>query len=417
MFQFIKTTILLLFISLSTFGQIQEEIIPPFNIKTISFVKGNQNVVPLFELGETFSLEFDDLYGNEANYYYQFVHCDYDWKKSQLSRNEYLRGFDDLRVLEYENSFNTLQMYSHYRLSFPNKNTGFLVTGNYIIKILNEDKEVVFSRKFILYENIVSVPILVKKSSTVANIEYMQNLEFTVRSPNFNFLNAIDNVKVLIFKNGEINSGITNLKPMYTLGTDMVYKYQRETEFWGGNEYLYFDNSDIRYANNFIARVNQDTELYTSRLYTNDARANKSYTYFPDDNGNFKPNALDVEFPSIAADYAWVDFSLSAPAYFGKDDVYIVGMFNNYKLTEENKMEFDQKTGLYHKMMLIKQGFTNYEYVIANKNGKIDHKNAVDGNFFFTDNNYFIMVYYRDVNRLYDRVVGKGFANSRTTID
>ena len=148
--QYLKYTFLVLFIIGNTFAQVQVEILPPFNIKTISFVKGNENAVPVFELGETFNLEFDDLYGNEANYYYQFVHCDYDWKQSQLSRNEYLRGFDDLRVLEYENSFNTLQMYSHYRLRFPNKNTGFLVTGNYIIKILNENKEVVFSRKFIL---------------------------------------------------------------------------------------------------------------------------------------------------------------------------------------------------------------------------------------------------------------------------
>ena len=415
--QYLKNTFLVLFIGLNTFAQVQVEILPPFNIKTISFAKGNENAVPVFELGESFNLEFDDLYGNEANYYYQFVHCDYDWKKSQLSRNEYLRGFDDLRVLEYENSFNTLQMYSHYRLRFPNKSTGFLVSGNYIIKILNENKEVVFSRKFILYENIVSVPILVRKSSDVQNIDYMQNLEFTVRSPNFSFLNAIDNVKVLIFKNSEINNGITNIKPMYTLGTDMVYKYQRETQFWGGNEYLYFDNSDIRYPNNFIARVENDKDLYTARLYTNEARAGKGYTYFPSYFGNFKVNALDVEFPSIGADYAWVDFSLSAPAYFGKDDIYIVGMFNDYKLTDENKMEYDEKKGLYHKMILIKQGYTNYEYVIADKKGKIDIKNAIDGNYFFTDNNYYIMVYYRDVNRLYDRVVGKGFANSRNTIN
>lgn len=414
--QYLNTIFLILLINLTAFSQVQQEILPPFNIKTISFLKGNENVVPVFELGENFNLEFDDLFGNEANYYYQFVHCDYDWKPSQLSRNQYLRGFDDLRIQEYENSFNTLQMYSHYRLTFPNKNTGFLVTGNYIIKILNEEKEVVFSRKFILYENVVSVPILVKKSSNVQNIESLQNLEFTVRSPSFNFLNALDNVNVLIFKNSEINNGITNLKPMYTLGTDMIYKYQRETEFWGGNEYLYFDNSDIRYPNNFIAKVNQETELYTSRLFTNDARANKGYTNFPDQNGNFKVNALDVEFPNIAADYAWIDFSLSAPAYFGKDDIYVVGMFNNYKLSEENKMEFDSKTGLYHKMMLIKQGFTNYEYVIANKKGQIDNKNAIDGNYYFTDNDYFVMVYYRDVNQLYDRVVGKGIANSRNTL-
>ena len=415
--QYLKITFLLFFISFTNFAQVQEEVLPPFNIKTISFAKGNENVIPVFELGETFNLEFDDLFGNEANYYYQFVHCNYDWTPSQLSRNEYLRGFDDLRVLEYENSFNTLQMYSHYRLRFPNNNTGFLVSGNYIIKILNDKKEVVFSRKFILYENIVAVPITVRRGRDVKTIDYIQNLDFMVRSPNFTFLNALDNVKVLIFQNSQINSGIMNLKPMYTLGTDMIYKYQTETEFWAGNEDLYFDNSDIRYANNFIARVDQDTELYTARLYTNEARSSKGYTYFPDQNGNFKVNALDVEFPSIGADYAWVDFTLAAPANFGKEDVYIVGMFNNYKLTAENKMDYDEKSGMYKKMILIKQGFTNYQYVLADKKGKINNKNAIDGNYYLTENNYFIMVYYRDVNRLYDRVVGKGTANSRNIIN
>ena len=308
-------------------------------------------------------------------------------------------------------------MYSHYRLRFPNNNTGFLVSGNYIIKILNDNKEVVFSRKFILYENIVAVPITVRRGRDVKTIDYIQNLDFMVRSPNFTFLNALDNVKVLIFQNSQINSGIMNLKPMYTLGTDMIYKYQTETEFWAGNEDLYFDNSDIRYANNFIARVDQDTELYTARLYTNEARSSKGYTYFPDQNGNFKVNALDVEFPSIGADYAWVDFTLAAPANFGKEDVYIVGMFNNYKLTAENKMDYDEKSGMYKKMILIKQGFTNYQYVLADKKGKINNKNAIDGNYYLTENNYFIMVYYRDVNRLYDRVVGKGTANSRNIIN
>ena len=58
-----------------------------------------------------------------------------------------------LRIQEYYNSFNTLQIYSHYKLSFPNKFTRFLVSGNYLLKIVNEAKEVVFSRKFVIYED------------------------------------------------------------------------------------------------------------------------------------------------------------------------------------------------------------------------------------------------------------------------
>ena len=142
----------------------EKEVNAPYFIKTISFVQNGQNAIPVFLLGDTFQLQFDDLHGSEDNYYYRITHCDYDWKQSQLSVNEYLGGFNDQRIQDYSNSFNALQIYSHYRIAFPNKLTQLRVSGNYIISILNEDKEVVFSRKFIIYEDLVAVPLQIKRA-------------------------------------------------------------------------------------------------------------------------------------------------------------------------------------------------------------------------------------------------------------
>ena len=51
-------------------AQVEKEIPPPYNIKTVSFVQNSQNAIPIFRLGDTFQFQFDDLYGNEANYFY-----------------------------------------------------------------------------------------------------------------------------------------------------------------------------------------------------------------------------------------------------------------------------------------------------------------------------------------------------------
>jgi len=404
--------IFLFFVLISANAQVEKEVFPPYNIRTATFVQNGQNIVPLFKLGDPFQLEFDDLFGNEANYYYVLQHCDYDWKPSQLVKSEYIQGFDDQRIQDYTNSFNALQIYSHYRLQFPNKYTTLLVSGNYMLKILNEDKDVVFSRKFIVYEELVSVPMQVKRTRNVSEINFKQNLDFAIKSPNILFQSPLKNVKVLLMKNGQISTGITNIPPMYTIGNDLIYKYDAETQFWGGNEYLYFENKDIRAANNFIGKVDSNGGIYNSHLYTSNARAGNQYTFFPDINGNFIVTNLNVENNAIEADYAWVFFTLSAPAYFGKSDIYINGMFNNYALTTEFKMDYNKAKGVYEKAIMIKQGFTNYQYVIADKNGKIDDANAIDGNFYQTENNYFALVYYRENNQRYDRVIGKGQASS-----
>lgn len=405
-------SILLFLISLISFAQAEKEIAPPYNIKTVTFVQNNQNTIPIFRLGDSFEFQFDDLYGTEANYFYTITHCDYDWKPSQLVKNEYLIGFDDQRIIDYSNSLTTLQLYSHYKLAFPNRLTQFRVSGNYIIKILNDDKEVVFARKFILYEELVSVPMQVKRPRNLSVIDQKHNLEFSIKSATINFQSPLQNVKVMLLQNGRFDTAITNIKPQYTIGNDLIYRYDSETQFWAGNEFLFFENKDIRAANNNIARIDTNGGIYNSHLYTNQARANVPYTYFPDINGNFVVKNINAQRDEIEADYAWVFFTLSAPNYFGKKSIYINGMFNNFAIGDENKMDYNAEKGVYEKAIMIKQGFTNYQYVISDSKRNIDEENAIDGNFQQTENNYIGLVYYKENNQRYYRIIGRGIASS-----
>lgn len=406
-----------LFIFSNAVSAQEVEVNPPYYIKTISFVQGNQNIVPIVQLGDRFQFQFDDLNGNEENYYYHITHCDYDWKPSQLSINEFLIGFNDQRIVNYSNSFNTLQIYSHYAVDFPNKNTQLKVSGNYMISILNEDKQVVFSRKLIVYEELVSVPMQVKKARRINDLDYKHNLDFSIKSASITFQSPLTNVKVLLMQNGKFNTAISNIKPMYTIGNDLIYKYDAETQFWAGNEYYFFENKVIQAANNSISRVDSSTGLYNCYLYTSDARKNKPYTYFPDINGNYVIKNINAENNDIEADYAWIYFSLNAPSYANKGNIYITGMFNNNVLSDENKMDFNEKKGLFEKAIMIKQGFTNYKYTYTNPGKKIDEENAVDGNFYQTEDDYFAIVYYRENNQRYDRIIGRGIASSTNIIN
>ncbi len=404
---------LVLFLTFSTLisAQTETEVAPPFHIKTVSFVQNGQNVVPVFKMGEHFRFQFDDLFASEQDYYYTITHCDYNWRVSSLSKTEYLQGMDNVRIQTYENSQNTLQGYSHYMLSIPNAQTQQLkLSGNYILKIFNSQRELMLSRKFVMHESSVGVPLQIKRSRTITDINFMHNLDFTIKPGNMMLQNPNENVRVVLMQNGVWNTAITNIRPQYTIGTDLIYKYDAQTSFYGGNEFLYIETKDVRAGNNTVFKVTSG-ELYNTHLYPNQARANEPYTYYPDVNGNFVTSVIGRNNPNLEADYTWVYFTLSAPSYFGKDDVYVTGMFNNYALIDEYKMDYDSKQGIYTKALLIKQGFTNYQYTLANQR-KINQKDTLDGNFYQTENDYYVLVYYKGTTDRYDRVIGVGRANS-----
>ncbi len=396
----------------SFFGQTAEEQDPPFNIKTISFVQNGRNVIPFFKLGDTFEIQFDDLYSDEADYYYTLTHYNADWSlPSSLSKAEYLTGLDNQRIITYQNSFNTLQLYSHYKQIFPNKFNQITKSGNYLLTVLNDENEIVFSRKFVLYEEGIQVGLIVRRSRDFETIDTKQNIELTLNYGDKILQNPIQNVKVTLLQNGNWNTSISGVKPQYTLGSELIYRYNKETQFWGGNECYTIDNKIIRGTNNTVAKVTSGDQIYNTYLYTNTPRKRSVYTYFPDINGNFFVQNANSNLPETEADYSWVYFSLDMPQEQDKD-VFIAGMFTNYALSEETKMEYNSTKKCYEKAILIKQGFTNFQYLLADKSGKIDHKNAVDGNFFQTENNYTALIYYKGNNERYDRVIGIGMVSS-----
>ncbi|OYU64506.1 MAG: hypothetical protein CFE22_18400, partial [Cytophagaceae bacterium BCCC1] len=52
-------------------------------------------------------LEFDDLRAKYASFSAKIIHCDYDWKKSNLAEMEYLEGFNEFYINNYDVSQNT----------------------------------------------------------------------------------------------------------------------------------------------------------------------------------------------------------------------------------------------------------------------------------------------------------------------
>lgn len=389
-----------------------EEVNPPDFIKTINF-KGdtNESQLPVLKLGDYVDLEFDALNGYEDDYYYTIDYYNFDWTPSVLVKSEYLDGIDNQRIRTYENSFNTYQIYSHYKLTIPNEQTKRLkISGNYMINVFNEDNELVFSRKFMIYESLSSIGVSLKRSRDIAFIESKQRVEIALVPNGIQLINPKVNVKIIVVQNNNLNTAINNLKPQFTIGSQLIYKYDDEASFWGGNEYLYFENKDVRGANSGIKRIELE-DLYHNYLFANYPRVDKPYTYNPDINGNYVINNIDAENPDIEADYVWIHFSLLSNQALEGKKIHVYGNFNNYAIDNSNEMIYDANEKVFKCSLLLKQGFYNYKYVVIENNNQLN-EGAVSGDFYQTENNYKVIAYYRDLGKRYDRIIGFGEGSS-----
>ena len=410
--------IIIFMLLLPAFSNAQEliEKIPPPYIKTVQLVSGKQDsYVPLFQLGEKIFFSFDDLRGEMANYAYRIEHCDYNWKTSNLSTSEFLDGFQEDRFRNYENAFNTFQNYTHYSLVIPNRNMRIKLTGNYLISVIDDDGNTVFSKRFIVYKPMVTVETTVHRSRDIAYIDQKHDIEFTIHTGRLNLRDPAREINVAVLKNFDWNTLKVQIPPKYISGQKLMYNYLSGISFWAGNEFLYFDTKDIRNATNNISKTRLG-DIFNTFLYIDQARYNRAYSFNPDINGYFVVRTLNSDDTALEADYSLVHFKLETDQHFGNRNVYVYGAFNDWKLTPENQLHLNEKTGLYEAAIPFKQGFYNYTYVTATPDLKIDER-EIQGSYYQTENRYYVIVYYKQFGDRYTQVIGVGTANSRENLE
>ena len=253
----------------------------PPNIKSIQFQSLNKTTFNhIIPLGNTIELNFDDLDGDQKEYYYKIELMTHDWRESNLISNQYINGFQSNVIFDVENSFNTFQNYTHYTVQFPNQNTRITKSGNYLLSILDDVGDVVFTRRFTLYENIAIVGVSASRSRNTKNMDKEQTVQFLVNHSRLQINNPSQEIHVAILQNENWKTAITKIQPQFYKPNQLVYNYIKKTNFWGGNEYLFFDNKNITNASVSIAR-SERKEIVHNYLYPYINRGLKSYSYNP----------------------------------------------------------------------------------------------------------------------------------------
>lgn len=376
------------------------------HIKSIQLRPFAQNqfsaIVPL---GTVLELSFDDLEADQKDYYYKVEHMTHDWKPSRILSNQYINGFQSNIILNVNNAFNTYQNYTHYSIQIPNTNTVITKSGNYLLSILNDSDEVVFTRRFVLYESTAIVGVATSRSRNTKTYSTDQTVQFSVNYPTLRINIPDQEVHVTVMQNQDWNTAITDLKPQFFRKNQLIYRYTNKSNFKGGNQFLNFDNKIIRNKSMNIVKVERK-EIYHNYLSPFERKDRPSYSYNPDINGQFIIRTLEGADNATEADYAVMHFNLLSEELPDKE-VYVLGAFNNFALTPENKMLYDAENKSYNTELLLKQGFYNYTFATKDANGKVSYGDIL-GNFSITENEYTVIVYFRQIGGLYDRVIGVG---------
>jgi hypothetical protein len=141
-------------------------------------------------------------------------------------------------------------------------------------------------------------------------------------------------------------------------------------------------------------------------------RSGRPYTYAPDINGDFRINTFQGSNPHTESDYSRVVFSLFAEDFLFDGEHFVVGDFNQHIISDENKLAYNPDSGRFEAELLLKQGIYNYKFASVDSDGTL-YENLISGNYWPTENEYWVLIYYRPIGARCDELIGIGNANAK----
>jgi hypothetical protein len=366
--------------------------------------------------GEQLELHFDDLDGDVKFYYYSMQLCNADWRPANLPPFDYWRGFISNRISNYRISSLVQTRYTHYQAVLPERNAGPTRGGNYLLRVyLNDDtNRVVFTRRVLVVNKKVAVGGAVLQAFRGEFFQSHQRILATVNTQGANLQTfSPQDLKLTILQNYTWQTARTLDRP--TIFRSNYYEYAEEetTRFPAGKEWRWVDLRSFRLRSERVSRiVDSDTSRRIDIYVTPDEdRQRQVYLFYRDLNGLYTTENRDNPNPWWQSEYAWVHFTFVPPGkrpFFGQR-VFIQGELSGYSAAAENEMRYNDSLGVYEGKLYLKQGFYNYRYVTLpepNKNNSVLSASATEGDFWGTENQYLLLLYFRPFGARADELIG-----------
>lgn len=403
--------LLLLFLPGLAIAQVQR--IYDENVKTLTvIVDDNPSLPPILQLGKrhTLSIEWDEMSHDYQRYIYHLQHCNADWEPSdEIFESDYMSGLNNQLVEEYEKSFNTTQIYTHYRLRLPSQQLRPILSGNYCLQIFHEDDDMredmpVLEVQFCVYESVASVRTQVSSNT---DVDFNKNHQQVTLAVGYGTLSVVDpqrELKVVVFQNRRWDNRVTGLVPNIRNNAGIEFTHNRNLIFPAGSEFHRFEILDVQRTSMGVERMEWFDPYYHATLFPEQPQHN--YTSIKDQNGVYVLRSSDDIDDATTAEYVVVHFYLQTPRLPG-GDVYVCGLWTGEPFHSDCLMEYDEIHKQYHAALLLKQGYYSYQYR--------QHDGATartEGDFYQTENEYSVLVYYRGQGARYDRLVGYSVTNT-----
>jgi hypothetical protein len=388
------------------------------NIFSVKFhINGLVLSYPFIEInsGAVLSLKFDDLDADVKNYFYTIQHCDMNWAPSDLDQMEYIEGFTEERIMDYEFSFKTFWPFTQYTLYLPNRDMRWTLPGNYLLTVYDDsnDRKVAFTRRFVVFEGNTNIIPRIVRAAQVSKLRTHQEIDFVVGHETFRINNPQQEIRATILQNGRWDNAIMNVEPKFIRPGEMRFDHQDKIVFPGGKEFRRLDIRSLRVVDFNVASVEQNAEGYFITMKTDQRRDKLAYTTFNDIEGNFIISTNDQQNNQLSSEYVDILFSLAAD-YRPEHDIYLFGGFTDWLIQPAYKMEYDAAVNAYIGGAFLKQGYYDYMYAAVPKvpNSKrespvvIPDISMMEGSSNEAVNGYTIIIYYRPFGSRFDRPVG-----------
>ena len=381
------------------------------NIASLQVVANNDWLsLPIITLNSNdfVNISFDDLTHEYHRYCYKIEHCEADWQTSSaLFESDYIDGFASGNTIDdVQESTNTVQLYTHYNISFPNNKCRPKISGNYRVTIYdeNDEKHVVCRAYFMIVEPSMGVHLNVTTNTDIDINGKHQQVEMAVDYGNNIVSNPQTQIKTVVMQNSRWDNAVINAHPQYIKANGLQWIHCKDYIFDGGNEYRKFETLDVTHTTMGLESINWDGHNYHAWIWTDEPRP--SYIYDKDANGAFLIRNSDNIDNDVNSDYIITHFRLKTPQI--PYPIYINGFFTNDRFLPQYEMKWNEKNQQYEGELLLKQGYYSYQYLMMKPEGKLKPVPS-EGNFYQTENTYQALIYFKANGDRTDRLVGYTF--------